>query len=80
MGNFFWTNKAIEKQPFFIFQPILKISNLTNPRYIKDFVEAKIHCIVNGKPVNYLTVLKTVNDFRKKLHLRFHCTENQVFH
>ena len=35
-GNFFLIYEAIEKQLFFIFQPILKISDLTNPCYIKQ--------------------------------------------
>ena len=52
MGNFFWIYKAIEKQLFYIFQPILKSSDLTNPRYIEqnylvpsEFIKTRVHCI-----------------------------------
>lgn len=34
--NFFRIYKAIKKQLFFIFQPILKNSDLTNSRYIEQ--------------------------------------------
>ena len=36
MGNFFWIYKVIEKQLFFISQPILKSSDLTIPRYVEQ--------------------------------------------
>ena len=52
MGNFFLIHKTIEKYIFFFFQPILKSSDLTNPRYIEqnfsissDFLKTRLHCI-----------------------------------
>ena len=52
MCNFFLTHKTIEKYLSFFFQPILKSSDLTNPRYIEqkfsassDFAKTRFHCI-----------------------------------
>ena len=49
MVKLFSIYKAIEKKLLFIFQSILKNSDLTNPRYIKQnlFVKTRVHCIGN---------------------------------
>ena len=53
--------QLVEQFLFFIFQPILKSSNLMNPYYIKqnlwvtsDFVKTRIHCISKVKYVLFL--------------------------